>query len=72
MRVSGYSKSPARQMAQDIVDVAQELGADVQVLESHLIQRGWSPKEIRTNGQAARAIAANTLAKTNAKSKRAA
>jgi len=64
MRVSGYAKSPARQMAQAIVDLAQELGADAQVTESHLIQRGWHPTEIRTHGDAARALAAQTLAKT--------
>lgn len=64
MRVSGYSKSPARQMAQDIVDLATELGADAPVLESHLIQRGWNPTQIRTHNKAARALAARTLSQT--------
>jgi len=61
MRVPGYSKSLARQMAQDIVDIAEELGADAQVLEGHLIQRGWSPAEIKAHNVAARALAARTL-----------
>ena len=63
MRVPGYSKSPARLMAQDIVDLAKELGADAQVLDSHLIQRGWKPTEIKAHESAARALAERTLNK---------
>ena len=43
---SPKTKRTARQLARDIADLAQELGADTPVEHIHLLQKGWSAQEI--------------------------